>query len=94
MEDHIFIPQTIEECLAELDRLLSDKDKEYIKSIGKDSIFKLHFSLGSDIRNRWKLWRNEPLLKHVAEKRGFESVLADDVSDEIINEYYEYLCKR
>ena len=67
MEDEIIIPQTIEECLTELDRLLSDKDKKYIKNIGKDSIFKLHQSLGMGIRNRWKLWRNEPLLKYVAE---------------------------
>lgn len=87
------IPRTLEECFVELDTMLSDDDKRFIVSLpDKDSTCKLHFSLGRVIRNRWQLWDNSPLLAYFASKNGSLFVHPDDVSGEILEEYYDYLC--
>lgn len=94
MINTFYIPHTIEECFVELDRLLSEKDKGFIRSFpDKQSTIRLHFSLGWIIRKRWRLWDNEPLLKYAAEKRGLLLAQPDEASREIIKAYYDYLWK-
>ena len=95
MESVTPIPHTLEECFVDLDKMLSEEDKVAIRSLpDKNSTWKLHYSLGQTIRNRWQLWDNEPLLGYFASRNGFLLVHPDDVSGEIIDEYYDYLCRK
>lgn len=67
MEYATNIPHTLEECFVDLDKMLSEEDKAAIRSLpDKNSMLKLHYSLGQTIRNRWQLWDNEHLLGYFA----------------------------
>lgn len=50
----IYIPKNLEECFIELDRLLSEEDKNTIKKLKdrKETIL-YHHGLGTSIRNMW-----------------------------------------
>ena len=94
MEENVVIPRTIQECFAELDRILSDEDKRAIMSFpNKYSTGELHFTLGMYIRNRWQIWTNEPLLDYFAKQSKFGFADPDGVSGKILEEYYDYLKK-
>lgn len=91
----MLLPRTLEECFVDLDEMLSVDEKRFIVSLpDKNSTWKLHYSLGRVIRNRWQLWDNVPLLAYFASKNGSLLVHPDDVSGEILDEYYDYLCSK
>ncbi|GET44794.1 DUF6794 domain-containing protein [Capnocytophaga felis] len=80
------IPNTLEECLTLLDKILSNKDKLYLKTLTEDNfLIETHFSLGSGIRNQWLRKENSPLLAYFYE---MEISHFDDISSIILISYY------
>ena len=81
------IPNNLFEAVQELDKSLSQDDKEYLLENGSLSV---HHSLGRWIRNNCGLWNEEDnKLKVNLKKLGFEH--PDDMSNYIIELYIEYL---
>lgn len=81
------IPSNLFEAVHELDKSLSQDDKEYLLENGALSV---HHSLGRWIRNNWGLWNEDDNeLKANLKKLGFEH--PDDMSNYIIELYIEYL---
>ena len=81
------IPNNLLEAIQELDKSLSQDDKEYLLENGSLSV---HHSLGRWIRNNWGLWDEEDnKLKVNLKKLGFDH--PDDMSNYIIELYIEYL---
>ena len=88
----VYIPKDIEDCCVQLDKILSDKDKEYIKGLPKkDDTIDLHFSLGMWIRNNWGLWGGSRLQIYFLKKRINHP---DDMSGKILEAYYDWLNKK
>lgn len=88
----VYIPKDIEDCCVQLDKILSDKDKEYIKGLPKkDDTIDLHFSLGMWIRNNWGLWEGSRLQIYFLKKRINHP---DDMSGKILEAYYDWLNKK
>lgn len=84
------IPQTKQEAFAQLDNMLSEKDKS---EMGKGDAMEYHFSLGMWIRNNWIYQQDEEDVKHLAELFGDDSPFfqADDLSSRIIESYQRHL---
>ena len=76
------IPNTVEEALAILDKIVSEEDKEYMKKRGAISV---HLTLGMWIRNNWGFWGNSDFYKYLCEKTGLTH--PDDISNYIIEEF-------
>jgi len=76
-------PETIEEAVNRLLAILTDAELQKIKSMAKDELVLLHFSLGKDIRNAFGLNGDNAVLlgKHCA----------DVVSGDIIEALWEKL---
>ena len=87
----VYIPKDIEDCCVQRDKILSDKDKEYIKGLPKkDDTIDLHFSLGMWIRNNWGLWGGS-LQIYFLKMRINHPV---DMSVKILEAYYDWLNKK
>ena len=84
------IPFTKKVAYAKLDTMLSDEDKEKLKT--GDAI-EFHFSLGMWIRNNWIYEQDEEDVKQLAELFGDDSPFfePDDLSDRIIKSYQRHL---
>lgn len=90
--EEVDVPNNIEEAIKALDVLLSDEDKHYLKTDPKAAIM-VHHTLGRWIRNNWGLWQEEHnALKTLFTNIGIEH--PDDMSNEIIEKYIEYLEKK
>ena len=64
--DCVYIPMDLDDCCVQLDQLLSEEDKEFIKNLpDKKETIKLHMSLGMWIRNNWGLWGGSRLQKYL-----------------------------
>lgn len=88
----VYIPKDIEDCCVQLDKIISEKDKEYIKGLSKkDDTIDLHFSLGMWIRNNWGLWGGSRLQIYFLKKRINHP---DDMSGKILEAYYDWLNKK
>ena len=87
------IPQTKKEAFAQLDALLSEKDKNELV-IG-DAI-EFHFSLGMWIRNNWIYEQSEEDVKRLAKAFRTEMLFcdADGLSEKIIESYQRYLKRK
>lgn len=83
--DYMKRPTNTEEAIAELDKMLSDEDNQYLKDNGAISV---HHTLGRWIRNEWGLWKGS-MLKANLEKEGFSH--PDDMSNHILEKYVEHL---
>ena len=90
----VIIPKTKKECFAQLDEMLSEKDKQAI--VESKEVFELHFSLGLWIRNNWlypqSQEENEDLLKDFGKDGMF--CHPDDQSSIIIEAYRKYLKRK
>ena len=87
------IPQTKQEAFAQLDEMLSEKDKsELVKSDPID----YHFSLGMWIRNNWIYEQEEENVKRLANAFRTEILFfdADGLSEKIIEYYQRYLKRK
>ena len=88
------IPHTKQEAFAQLDELLSEKDKNELV-IG-DAI-EFHFSLGMWIRNNWVYEQDEVDVTRLAKAFRMDYIVfdPDSLSGKIIESYQRYLkCKR
>lgn len=88
----VYIPKDIEDCCVQLDKILSEEDKEYIKGLLKEDVLKhLHFGLGMWIRNNWGLWGGSRLQQYFFDKKIDHP---DGMSGEILRAYYNWLNKK
>ena len=87
------IPQTKKEAFAQLDALLSEKDKNDLV-IG-DAI-EFHFSLGMWIRNNWIYEQNEEDVNCLAKAFRTDFIVfdPDSLSGKIIESYQRYLKRK
>lgn len=92
------IPKTKLECFTQLDKILSDEDKQAI--INMEDTIELHFTLGMWIRNNWIYPQSqedvEKLLKQFDDTSEEDDdiplfVHPDDYSSLILDVYQEYL---
>ena len=89
----IKIPQTKQEAFAQLDALLSEKDKNDLV-IG-DAI-EFHYSLGMWIRNNWIYEQNEEDVTRLAKTFRTDFIVfdPDGLSGKIIESYQRYLKRK
>lgn len=89
--DCVYIPMDLDDCCVQLDQLLSEEDKEYIKGLPKEDVLKhLHFGLGMWIRNNWGLWGGSRLQKYLFDISDHP----DGMSSIILKYYYDWLNKK
>lgn len=86
-------PKTKNEAFAQLDEMLSEKDK---RNLVKSDPFEYHFSLGMWIRNNWIYQQEEEDIKRLAKAFRTEMLFfeADDLSMKIIEYYQRYLKRK
>ena len=85
----VYIPKDLQDCFAQLDKILKPVDKKAIRNF-KDHMetYSLHMSLGMWIRNNWGLWGGSRLLKYFTD-RGVTH--PDSMSSVILWYYYDWL---
>jgi hypothetical protein len=87
--DGIYIPQNIEECFLELNKLLKNKDILEIKNLNrKDQIIQFHHGLGTWLRNNWGLWGGSRLQTYLV-LRGTNH--PESMSSVILEFYHDWL---
>ena len=87
------IPKTKQEAFAQLDEMLSEKEKS---ELAKSDPIEYHFSLGMWIRNNWIYGQEEEEVKRLAKAFRTEILFfeADDLSMKIIEYYQRYLIRK
>lgn len=87
------IPQTKNEAFAQLDAVLSQKEKS---ELAKSDPIEYHFTLGMWIRNNWIYEQEEGDVKRLAKAFRTELLFfeADDLSMKIIEYYQRYLKRK
>ena len=87
------MPKTKNEALAQLDAMLSEKEKS---ELAKSDPIEYHFSLGMWIRNNWIYGQEEEDVKRLAKAFRMEMFFfeADDLSMKIIEYYQRYLKRK
>ncbi|WP_258105842.1 DUF6794 domain-containing protein [Marinoscillum sp. MHG1-6] len=85
-------PKNLEECMSKLDLMLTEADKDTIRSMDEhDFATSQHFSLGLHMRNYWGLWGKKELFYY------FDSLGVthpDNMSGLILVSYHRYLTER
>lgn len=79
----VYIPKDLEDCMRQLDSMLSAEDKAYIQNGGN-----VHFSLGMWMRNNWGLWGGSRLQQYFIDN-GIHH--PDDMSGVILECYVMHL---
>lgn len=87
------IPHTKNEAFAQLDAMLSEKEKS---ELAKSDPIEYHFSLGMWIRNNWIYEQDGEDVKRLAKAFRTEMPFleADDLSMKIIEYYQRYLIRK
>lgn len=87
------IPQTKNEAFAQLDAMLSEKDKS---ELTKGDAIEFHFSLGMWIRNNWIYKQNEEDVNRLAKAFRVDFIIfdPDGLSGKIIESYQRYLKRK
>ena len=87
------IPKTKNEAFAQLDAMLSEKEK---RELAKSDAIEYHFSLGMWIRNNWIYEQEEEDVKRLA--KAFRTEMwcfhPDELSEKIIEYYQRYLKRK
>jgi hypothetical protein len=87
----VYIPENLDDCFIQLDKLLSNDDKQYISELeDREEMIEFHHGLGTWIRNNWGLWGGSRLQKYFIEK-GITH--PDDMSGLILESYYDWLIR-
>lgn len=88
----VYIPANLEECFAELGKLLpKDELKEFKDGEEDKAVSVAHFGLGMWMRNNWGLWSGSRLAKHFNEMGVFHP---DDMSGIILRSFHRHLNNR
>ena len=86
------IPQTKKDAFAQLDEMLSEKDKS---ELANGDVIEFHFTLGLWIRNNWIYEQNEEDVNRLAKAFRADYIVFDpDSLSEKIIEYYQRYLKR
>ncbi len=78
-------PKTVADAVEWLESMLPEGDKEKLASMAVDDLVRLHFGLGTYIRNSLQVWRNKPLMADAGVNHE------DDVSAVIIEALWRRL---
>ncbi|MEP2671568.1 MAG: DUF6794 domain-containing protein [Cyclobacteriaceae bacterium] len=82
-------PKNLDECIAKLDLMLTDADKDTIRSMDEDDFaISQHFNLGIHMRNYWGLWRKKGLY-HFFDSLGVTH--PDNMSGIILVSFHRHL---
>jgi len=87
--DGVYIPRDLGECFVELDRLLSEIDKNEMRALPKQrDMIQYHLSLGMWMRNNWGLWGGSRLYKYFQDKALTDP---EEMSSIVLFYYYDWL---
>ena len=84
----IYIPKDLDDCFAELKRIVPKDQIDKMKNGTEDDMSKYHFSLGMWLRNNWGLRKGSQLSKWFNEK-GIGH--PDDMSGIILDSFWRHL---
>jgi len=85
----LYIPQNLEECFIELNKILKPEDIETIKNLkDRNETILYHHGFGTWLRNNWGLWGGSRLQQYLIGK-GLRH--PDDMSATILRFYYDWL---
>jgi hypothetical protein len=83
--DGIYIPKDLQDCFRELDKMLTENNREEFKTSYPISY---HMGLGRNLRNRWGLWTSSRLREYFLD---LGVTHPDDMSGIILTSYNAYL---
>ena len=87
--DGVYIPANLGECFVELDKKLTDVDKNEMRALAKrDDMIRYHLSVGMWMRNNWGLWGGSRLQKYFSD-RGVHH--PDEMSSIVLYHYHDWL---
>jgi hypothetical protein len=84
----IYIPKDMNDCFAELERMLDPNVIKEIKESHEEDLVRYHFGIGLWMRNNWGLWGGSRLQKYFLDL-GFRH--PDDMSGVIIICFWRHL---
>lgn len=83
--DGVYIPKDLEDCLSELDKIMSEKDQEEFRQSNPISY---HLGFGRHLRNRWGLWTSSRLQEYFLD---LGVTHPDNMSGIILDSYHRHL---
>ncbi len=90
-QDKVYIPKDLDDCLAQLQKLLKPENIEKMKGGTEDDMIQYHMGLGMWMRNNWGLWGGSRLAKWF-NAHGIKH--PDDMSGVILDSYWRHLNKK
>ena len=85
----VYIPANLLECLVELDKQLSEIDKQEMQALPKrEDMIRYHHSLGMWMRNTWGLWGGSRLQKYFTDRKISHP---DEMSSVVLYHYHDWL---
>ena len=85
----VYIPANLGECFVELDKKLSEVDKNEMRALARrDDMIRYHLGLGMWMRNNWSLWGGSRLQKYFSD-RGVRH--PDEMSSVVLYHYHDWL---
>jgi len=84
----VYVPQDLEDSLAELQRLLKPEDVQKMRDATEGDMIEYHFGLGTWLRNNWGLWGRSRLAEWF-NARGIHH--AEDMSGIILDSFWRRL---
>jgi hypothetical protein len=87
-EQEVYIPKDLNDCLAELKKILKPEDIRKMKEGTEGDMLHYHHGLGTWMRNSWGLWRGSRLSEWF-EQRGVHH--PDDMSWIILASFWRHL---
>jgi len=84
----VYVPQDLEDSLAELQRLLKPQDVQKMRDATEEDMIEYHFGLGTWLRNNWRLWGRSRLAEWFS-ARGIHH--AEDMSGIILDSFWRRL---
>jgi len=87
-EKAVYVPKDLDECFAELKKLLPKAQIEEMKKGSEEDMIQYHHGLGTWLRNNWGLWKGSQLSKWFNET-GIRH--PDDMSGIILDSFWRHL---
>lgn len=85
----VYIPANLGECFVELDKQLSEIDKQEMKAMpNRDQMIRYHRSIGMWMRNNWGLWGGSRLWKYFRDRGESHP---EEISSIILEHYHDWL---
>jgi hypothetical protein len=79
-------PTTVDAAVDKLIADMSFKDRTWIANLDEEKLVAFHASYGIFLRNEFRLWGNEPLLRSCREMAGLKKIDAQGASYVILKE--------